>query len=371
MMTAGWPHSYLLFVLDMFCTASLCHLVVITRWNPHAPSEHLASAPQNRHFGHVPRVGGAAIFAVFLLQSLFLDRDDATGLTAGYKLLLVASLPVFVAGLIEDITGRITPKVRFGASVLSAILSFYLLDARIIRSDIPFVDPLLDQFTLVSLVVTAFAVAGIAHSINIVDGCNGLASLVSVIILAALCYVSHRVGDSALVFVSLTLIASVLGFFLLNYPYGLIFLGDGGAYFIGFIISQVAILLVIRHPEVSAWFPFLLCFYPTFETVFSIYRRFSISKRSPMEADALHLHSLIMSRVVMNNPKLTHRENKLRKNYLTSPYLWFFNGVVAMVAIWFYDSPLVLMGFYVVFIVIYIWVYSGIVNFRIRGSSVR
>ena len=65
----------------------------------------------------------------------------------------------------------------------------------------------------------------------------------------------------------------MLGFFVWNFPAGLIFLGDGGAYFLGFYLAELAILLLHRNPEVSPMFPLLLCIYPVFETLFSIYRR--------------------------------------------------------------------------------------------------
>ena len=65
----------------------------------------------------------------------------------------------------------------------------------------------------------------------------------------------------------------MLGFFVWNFPAGLIFLGDGGAYFLGFYVAELAILLLHRNPAVSPMFPLLLCIYPVFETLFSIYRR--------------------------------------------------------------------------------------------------
>jgi UDP-N-acetylmuramyl pentapeptide phosphotransferase/UDP-N-acetylglucosamine-1-phosphate transferase len=57
-----------------------------------------------------------------------------------------------------------------------------------------------------------------------------------------------------------------------NYPRGKIFLGDGGAYLLGFWLAELSVLLVVRHPEVSPWFPMLLLVYPIFETLFSMYR---------------------------------------------------------------------------------------------------
>lgn len=81
-------------------------------------------------------------------------------------------------------------------------------------------------------------------------------------IFAGFSYVSYYLGDRLLLITSVGMIGAIVGFLVWNYPRGLIFLGDGGAYFIGFMIGAVSVLMLARHPEVSAWFPLLLCIYP-------------------------------------------------------------------------------------------------------------
>ena len=144
-----------------------------------------------------------------------------------------------------------------------------------------------------SVVLTVLAVAGIANSINIIDGFNGLASMCSVIMMAAIAYVAFQVGDQSLMIMALAGIGAVLGFFLWNFPAGYIFLGDGGAYFLGFYVAELGILLLDRNPQVSPMFPLLVCIYPVFETVFSIYRRVVVRGRKASMPDGIHLHSQI------------------------------------------------------------------------------
>ena len=91
--------------------------------------------------------------------------------------------------------------------------------------------------------------------------------------LLAMGFVAHLVGDSTLALLSLAVAGAVLGFFVWNFPAGLIFLGDGGAYFLGFVVAEIGILLLQRNPEVSPLCPLLIVIYPVFETVFSMYRR--------------------------------------------------------------------------------------------------
>lgn len=129
------------------------------------------------------------------------------------------------------------------------------------RLDIIGVDWLL-QFGAISLICTMIAIAGAANAINIIDGYNGLAAVISAMIFAGFSYVSYYLGDRLLLITSVGMIGAIVGFLVWNYPRGLIFLGDGGAYFIGFMIGAVSVLMLARHPEVSAWFPLLLCIYP-------------------------------------------------------------------------------------------------------------
>jgi UDP-N-acetylmuramyl pentapeptide phosphotransferase/UDP-N-acetylglucosamine-1-phosphate transferase len=144
-------------------------------------------------------------------------------------------------------------------------------------------------------------VSGHTHAMNIVDGLNGLAGGIAVLGLVATAFVCWRLGDAVLVNVCVVLVLSVAGFLVVNFPHGRLFMGDGGAYFLGFAMVQVWLLLLSRHPEVSPWFVVAVAFHPTMETVFSIYRRRLQRSRqgAVMSADRLHLHSLLYRRKVV------------------------------------------------------------------------
>ena len=96
---------------------------------------------------------------------------------------------------------------------------------------------------------------------------------------------------------ALVLAACVWGFFWVNWPFGKIFLGDGGSYFIGFSLAWVAVMLIERNPGVSAFAALLVCVHPVTEVLFSIYRR-KIKKMNPGHPDRLHFHSLVKQRYV-------------------------------------------------------------------------
>ncbi|MGR6800563.1 hypothetical protein ACU6QG_00180, partial [Aeromonas veronii] len=81
--------------------------------------------------------------------------------------------------------------------------------------------------------------------------------------------VAYQVGDTTLALWALAGVGAAMGFFVWNFPNGLVFLGDGGAYFLGFYLAEIGILLIARNPQVSPLFPLMVCIYPVFETVFS------------------------------------------------------------------------------------------------------
>ena len=142
------------------------------------------------------------------------------------------------------------------------------------------------------------------------------------LILLCLAYVGFQVDDLLVAWLALAGVGAVLGFFVWNFPAGLIFLGDGGAYFLGFYIAELAILLLHRNPTVSPMFPLLLCIYPVFETVFSIYRRRFLRAMPPSMPDGIHLHSLIYRRVMRWAVGNRSAKALTRRNSMTSPYLW-------------------------------------------------
>ena len=211
----------------------------------------------------------------------------------------------------------------------------------------------------------AFAVAGIANAINIIDGFNGLASVVCICMLLSLAYVALQVDDMFVLVVALMVAGAAAGFLIWNYPAGLIFLGDGGAYFLGFMLGELSVLLVMRNPEVSTWYAALLLIYPVFETLFSIYRRLFVRGKSPSMPDGIHLHSLIFRRLVL---WAVIRKDAARaltnSNALTSPYLWLLSLMAVLPATLFWRHSWVLILFCFIFVISYVWLYGRIVRFR-------
>jgi UDP-N-acetylmuramyl pentapeptide phosphotransferase/UDP-N-acetylglucosamine-1-phosphate transferase len=204
----------------------------------------------------------------------------------------------------------------------------------------------------------------VANAVNIIDGFNGLAAMCVVMMLGSLAYVAFQSQDAVIALCALAGLGAVMGFFIWNFPAGLIFLGDGGAYFLGFFVAELSILLLQRNPEVSPLCPLLMCIYPIFETVFSMYRRRVVRGRPVGMPDGVHLHSLIYRRLM--RWAVGNRTAKVitRRNSMTAPYLWLLCMMSVVPSMFFWNNSLALAAFIVLFGATYMYLYARIVRFR-------
>lgn len=320
------------------------------------------SGVQKNHAHAVPRVGGAGLFcatcATCMIGALFGSnpRDET-------MMLLGAAAPAFCSGLLEDLTKRVSPRARLLSAMAGGLLGAFLLQAVLVRVDLPLIDRALNVVPI-AMGLTVLVVAGLTNAMNIVDGMNGLASVTSILIFASIGYVAHDVGDWFVMSAALTMVGAILGFVIWNYPVASIFLGDGGAYFSGFVMAELLVVLIARHPNVCAWYAVAVAIYPLFETVFTIYRRRILKGRAATQPDGLHLHTLIFKRIARRGIEPGQPNVRGRGNAQTSPYLWALTLIGIVPATLFWQSPLVLAGAALAFVAAYLWLYSSIVRFR-------
>jgi UDP-N-acetylmuramyl pentapeptide phosphotransferase/UDP-N-acetylglucosamine-1-phosphate transferase len=318
---------------------------------------------QKFHSRAVPRIGGVGILLGLTVSAVQL-RWSYPAVSSGILAIIACGMPAFLSGLVEDLSKRVSPFVRLVCTMTAAALAYFVLHIAVTRISVPPLDFLLG-YAVISCVVTVVAVAALANAINIIDGFNGLASMVAFMMFASLAYVAFQVHDPVVLSASLIMMGAVIGFFIWNFPAGLIFLGDGGAYFIGFMLAELAIMLVMRNRDVSAWFPVLLFMYPIFETCFSIYRKKFIRGISPGIPDGVHLHMLVYKRLMRWAVGAENARELTRRNSLTSPYLWLLCLVAVIPATLFWRHTVHLFCFVVVFAFTYVWLYISIVRFKV------
>ncbi len=357
----------ILILIVSFACSLLVTLGVIASAHRHAhwSADHDLSGPQKMHVQAVPRVGGVGIFAGVIAGAIgaVILHPDYRQPILGF---VVCMLPAFLSGLWEDFTKAISPRRRMVALALSGLLGVLLLNGVILRTGWLPLDRLLlvNGLAWLGTVSAIFAVTGVSNSVNIIDGMNGLASMCVVLMACALAYISWQVQDVLVGSFALATLGATLGFFVWNYPRGLVFLGDGGAYVLGFIVAELGILLSARHAEVSMLAPLLIVVYPFFETLFSMYRRRFLQRRSMTQPDGIHLHTLIYRRLRRGAVDSREVVDLRRANSGTSPYLWLLALVgIAPAAIWWDNSPALAVAL-LAFVLIYLFFYWRIVRFR-------
>ena len=313
--------------------------------------------------GRAGGVGVAIGLLVSLLARLFDDAPYAMDCARMGLILLGSATPVFAAGLIEDFTQRVSKEVRLVAAFISAALASWLLGAWVVRLDVHVLEAVIGV-PVVSVVFTCLLVAGLTNAFNIIDGFNGLAGGVAAIIQLGIAYVAFKVGDIPVLAAALTAVGSITGFMVLNFPRGLVYLGDSGAYLLGFWTGVLLVLLVGRNPDVSAWFPVLLCSYPVCELLFSIYRRGIVRRSHPGLPDLAHLHHLIYKRLVRWLVGTDLPAHRTQRNSMTAPYLWILTSIGVAPAVVFWQGTHALQVGSALFTAAYIYAYARIVKFR-------
>jgi UDP-N-acetylmuramyl pentapeptide phosphotransferase/UDP-N-acetylglucosamine-1-phosphate transferase len=353
---------------------SMAVSVLIMRWatrhgRGHFGIDYDLYGVQKTHARPVPRIGGVAVFlAAALGTGVVALRDPPNAARIGT--LLMCAIPAFAGGLAEDATGRISPKARIACMAISGLLAVWLGNVLIPRVDIAWLDPIV-ALKPVAIAVTLIGLIAVTNAVNIIDGFNGLAGVVCSIMFLALAYVGLKVGDPLVLSCSLVLVGSIIGFLVWNYPRGHIMLGDGGAYFLGFMLAVLPILTVARNRSVSAWFPVLLLAYPLVEIAFTVYRRKALRGADTHLPDAAHLHQLIFRRVVRWALGRTDAESRTLRNAMTAPYLWVLSSLaVAPAAIW-YERTEVLASLFGLFVISYVWLYFRIVRLKVPRWMVR
>ena len=267
--------------------AAAIAIVATKRWHGRLSFD-TAEGPQKFHRAPTPRIGGLAVLAGFCAATL--------AAPAPVRELLVwlglSALCAFAAGLREDLTKRTSTSLRLLATVAAALLFHLLTGYTVPRLEVPILDELM-AIDVVAIAFTVFAIAGLSNAVNMIDGFNGLAAGAAILMLAAFAVVAHSVGDRQLLAVALVLIAVLTAFLLVNFPSGLMFLGDGGAYFVGLLLAYVAVMLPARNPQVSVWLSVVVLAYPLIEVFFSMFRKAVRRGHRPSRPDGVHLHMLV------------------------------------------------------------------------------
>lgn len=320
------------YILIAFALSLLVHYLVIelTHRKGIFLDEH--DKIQKVHEAPTPRIGGLGIF----VSAMFILNDNALG---GYFIL--ASIPAFIAGFLEDYSGKVSPEQRLAIMCLSPVMAFIMIPDTVLT-----VWPWGTVPVIAGIAASLLLIIALVNGVNFTDGQNGLASGTVFVTLVTLTIIAFLVQDNSLVYISLVLAVAVLAFLIYNFPNGKIFLGDGGAYLLGFMIALVAIATVQRHKtEISPLLVIVTLIYPLWEVVFSTLRKISYDKISPFRSDDYHLHQLLF------------RNRSGGRGYMPFVFMLPAQLITSFFVVLFRSSSSGLLGILITYVVLYSVVY--------------
>ena len=316
---------------------------------PHLAKDLHIEDEQAIHQRPTPRYGGLGIAGAMALGILLTEGESQIL----FGLFMLSALPIFLAGLAEDAGLRVSPKKRLLIAAISGALALWLLKTWVMRVDIPFLDPLF-AFTPLAILFTVFATSGFCHAFNLVDGLNGLSAGTGIVIAVGLTCLATRTEAYALLPMLYFLIFALIGFLLINYPHGRIFMGDSGAYSLGHLLAWSTIWICGQAENMTAWAVLLVLAWPVADTTLAIYRR-RVLGRAHDEPDRLHYHQLVMRtlEILWLTKKRRHISNPLATLVL-------FPLIVAPVwaGLLFWEHPFGAFLSLVVFVVIFLGSYK-------------
>lgn len=245
--------------------------------------------PQNYHKDSTPRAGGLGIILGIFFILLF-----PLGIKFIFPLIFA-----FLSGVFEDFHNSLSPRRRLFLQILAALSAIWLTGSVVTYLGLGIHMPY-----WMGIFFSTFAIVGMMNAVNIIDGFNGLASGIILLILLSFGIISYTENNMDIFYIVLVTAGSTLAFFLLNFPKGKIFLGDGGAYMLGFIAAILGIYLASKYESVSPWYVLAIFIYPVWEVLFSIIRKLSIGL-SPLKPDTDHFHMLVYRQITHNNPLTT------------------------------------------------------------------
>ncbi len=272
--------------------------------------------------------------------------------------MLASGIPIFFAGLGEDLTKSVSPLWRIVFAFISALRFIYFSGYMANSVDIPLVKPIF-RWTPTSVIISAIAIAGVANAVNIIDGFNGLASGSLIVMFTTLGIFGAYADDPILSTFAFAHVAAIFGFFVWNFPFGRIFLGDGGAYYLGFALGAGVIMSFERNMLISPWSAVLILAYPLTETLFSIYRKARREGHSPSQPDRVHLHMLM--RRSYGRPISKAIGDPDLENPITGIIMWMFPLISCTLAvIGLFWPPVVSTLFFLGYFLFYLSVYSRV-----------
>ena len=250
---------------------------------------------QKIHNSNIKRIGGLPI--ILSIISMLVIYEFFFKLNVKYDLLIIYIYCniIFFVGFTEDLVKDIKPRYRLLALFLITFLWLINYSESIQNTNIDFVDNII-KFEAFAIILTIICIISTLNATNMMDGANGLLTIFVIIVNVILLFYASHSKDLFLINFLFILIGTLLGFLVFNWPKGRIFLGDGGSYFLGSILSTVLIYMSNEPNNFNMLNALIIMIYPVWELTFTVFRRIYFSS-DVTQPDNLHLHTILHANI--------------------------------------------------------------------------
>ena len=249
-------------------------------------------AKQKIHEGEIPRVGGLLFLSSFFVTFIVIDMKYMTLILP----LLFSSLIIFLFSFYEDLKQSLSPYFRLIILFIGSFVFVFFSKLPNINVSILL---LIKDYEILRILLFILSLMLLMNGFNFIDGLNGLSSFNFISIMSSILYIGHSYNDNFIVKLSTFIIIFAIFIFLLNFPYGKIFLGDSGSYIYALFSGALIIYLFERHSQLPTLLAMVILSYPITEMLFSIFRKIYV-KYSPLRPDVNHLHHLVFKKLQGN-----------------------------------------------------------------------
>ena len=290
----------------------------------------------------------------YLLVSLIIFNLLTISLEIYYLIL------IFFIGALSDLKKFNSPKLRLIIQSILILLFIYQSQIQILSTRIDFLDNLLTNYYF-NIFFVSFCLLIVINGTNFIDGLNGLVLTYYLCIIFILFSsgLNIKIFENEFFFIQLIGILSIL--LVLNI-FNKLYLGDSGSYLLGFLFSVILIKFYLINQSISPFFIILLLWYPCFENLFSILRKYKYRK-SPIKPDTKHLHQLLF---YFLDSKLKFK-NKLVNNNLSSFLINFFNLIIFIIGLSQSAKTNIQIFLILINVITYLFIYSRLFKYRYRN----
>jgi UDP-GlcNAc:undecaprenyl-phosphate GlcNAc-1-phosphate transferase len=246
------------------------------------------------HTGIVPRIGGVGIIAGFsatyLLCFFFLDEMDNQSLI--HYAVFAGGVGAFLLGFVDDLH-PLGARVKLLSQIIIALLAHHA-GLRVEVINIPFLNQTFD-LGLLSIAITVVWIVALMNLINLIDGLDGLAGGIGFMLMCLLAYFAYERGVIFSLILSLGMVGAILGFLFHNFPPAKVYMGDSGAYLIGYVIAAISLLNAEKGSVLAAVIaPVLALALPISDVLFAILRR-GLKGLPLFRPDRGHIHHRLIA----------------------------------------------------------------------------